>query len=200
MLGAVHLHAHLHHAPRSGKRLPHAPGVSGIEGHGLLLIHVFARLDRGHEVQGVLVLRGGDENRIDRLVVQQSPVIVVGLDGRGHRPGFVQAPRINIGHGNRLGVRAANGDLEDLLAAAARANQAEADSVIGAQHRPGRNDSGGGHTGGAASQLTQECSAMGHDVLRRQELCAGILPTRGLEPIVTRGWSLEQTFTARGPS
>ncbi len=107
--------------------------MAGVEGHGFLLIHVLARLDRGHEAQGVLVLRGGDEDRIDRFVVQEAAVIVVGLDGRGNRPGLVQAPRVNIGHGNRLSVRAMKGDLEDFLSTAAGANQAKADSVIGAR-------------------------------------------------------------------
>ena len=85
---------------------------------------------------------------------------------RGKRSGFVQASRVNIGYGNRLDVRASKGDPEDLFAAVTRTNQAETDSVIGAQRRPGRNDSGRRYTGGAASQLTQECSAIGHDVLR----------------------------------
>ena len=150
MLGAVHLHAHLHHASRAGDGLAHPPGVVGVEGHGLLLIDVLAGLDGGHKAEGVLVLGGGDEDRIDRLVVQEAAVIVVGLDRRGHGLGLVQAPRVNIGHGNRLGAGAAQRDLEDRLAAAAGADQAEAEPVIGPQHGAGGSDSGRGHAGGAA--------------------------------------------------
>ena len=61
--------------PEPTKRLAHAPGMVGIERHGLLLIHVFARLDRRHEVQRVLVLRRGDQDRIERLLLQQPPEI-----------------------------------------------------------------------------------------------------------------------------
>ena len=72
---AVHLHADLDHASRPLKCLAHAPGVAGIEGHGLFLVDVFAGLDRGDEVQGVLVLGRGDQDRVDVFVIQELAVV-----------------------------------------------------------------------------------------------------------------------------
>ena len=53
-------------------------GMVGTERHRLFLIDVLARLDRGHEVEGVLMLRRGDEHGVDRLVVEQLPEVLVG--------------------------------------------------------------------------------------------------------------------------
>ena len=46
---ALHLHADLHHAPGAFIGPAHAPGVLGIERHGLFLVNIFARLDGGNE-------------------------------------------------------------------------------------------------------------------------------------------------------
>ena len=72
---AVHLHADLDDASRRRRGPPHAPGVAGVEGHGLFLVHVLARPDRGDEVDRVQVLGRRDQDRVDRLVVEQRPVV-----------------------------------------------------------------------------------------------------------------------------
>ena len=78
----------LHHATGASKRLGHAFGVTGSERHGLLLLHIFTELDRGREVQCVLVLRRGDQDRINRVVFQKPPAIAESPDVRGEQSGL----------------------------------------------------------------------------------------------------------------
>ena len=63
--------------PGALERPPHAPRMVGIEGHGLFLINVLARLDGGNEIQRVLVLRRDDHHRVNGLVIQQRAEIAV---------------------------------------------------------------------------------------------------------------------------
>ena len=111
-----------------------------VERHGLLLIHIFARLNGRHEVKRVLVLRRGDENRVNRLVIEQPPKITVSLEPRGESLRLVQPAGIDIRDCHGLYVRTAQGGPKDLLSPAARANQADADALIGAEDAPRRDD------------------------------------------------------------
>ena len=54
-LPAYRLDTHLNHATRSFQRTD-ATGMVGIEGHGFFLVDVFACLNGGNEVEGMLVL------------------------------------------------------------------------------------------------------------------------------------------------
>ena len=152
----------------------------GIERHGFLLINVFARLDRGHEVERMLVLRSRDEDGIDGLVVEQASEIAVGLDFRRDGLRFVQAPSIDISHRHGLDIRAAPRRSENLFAAAAGSDQADADAIIGAPNAPGYSYSGDGYPGGSASQLLQECAAIRHKSPHDIRSCAPEYSRQGL--------------------
>ena len=65
-------------------RRAHALGVVDGERHGLFLIHVLAGVERGDEVLAVQVLRSGDQDGVDDLVVEQMAVIEIGLGVRAH--------------------------------------------------------------------------------------------------------------------
>ncbi len=99
-LSAVHLHADLNHSSRSRQHFPHAAGVAGIERHGLFLVHVLARLDRGDEVDRVQVLRRRDQDRVDRLVVEERPVVLERRDAGDDRPHFLEPAGVDVRHSN----------------------------------------------------------------------------------------------------
>src|ERR1700730_1219696 len=82
---------------------------------------------------GVQMLRGGDENRVDRFVLQEVAMVEERL-GRGHDLlGLFQAAGENIGKRDQLGIRAANGLANELHAAITGADQAQAQTAIGSQ-------------------------------------------------------------------
>ena len=85
------LDPHLNHTIRSFHGAAHTARMVGIEGHGLFLIDVFACLNGGNEVEGMLVLGGRDEHGIDGLVVEQTAKVGVGLNARSDALHFVQA-------------------------------------------------------------------------------------------------------------
>jgi hypothetical protein len=64
------LNSNLHHPARAFECFAHAPGVGGVEGHRLFLVHVLAGLESGNETEHVLVLGRRDEDGVDRLVVE----------------------------------------------------------------------------------------------------------------------------------
>jgi hypothetical protein len=84
----------------------HALGVVHAERHGLFLVDVLARVERRYEMLAMQMLRRGDEDRVDALVVQKVAVVEIGL-GRGRRleRGF-ETLCVDIGEGNELGVGA----------------------------------------------------------------------------------------------
>ena len=127
---AIHLHADLDHASRAAEGVSHAPGVARVEGHRLFLVHVLARLDGGDEVNRVQVLRRRDQDRVDRLVVEQRPVVLERRDAGNDRLDFIEAAGVDVGDRGRLDVRALDRGLQDLLAARTAADQAEPDSLV----------------------------------------------------------------------
>jgi hypothetical protein len=144
-LSAVHLHADLNHASRTRQRVPHTAGVGGIERHGLLLIHVLARLDRGDEVERVQVLRRRDQDRVDRLVVQERPVVLERRDAGDDCPGFLEPAGVDVRHRNGFDIGAPQGGPEDLLAARAATDQADPDSFVRPQDATRRGSPGCRH-------------------------------------------------------
>jgi hypothetical protein len=135
--------------------------VIGAERHGLFLIDVLARLNRRHEVQRVLMLRRGDQDRVDVLIVEQLPKVLVGLDRRNERLHLIQPAGVNVRGGDSLGIGASHGGLEDLLPAAAVSDDAEPHPIVGAQHATGR-EAGHGDSHCAAGALLDEGAAVRH--------------------------------------
>ena len=60
----------------------HALGVVHRERHRLFLVDVLAGAERGDEMLAVQMLRRGDQDRVDVLVVEQVAVIEIGLGVR----------------------------------------------------------------------------------------------------------------------
>src|ERR1039458_3120770 len=124
----------------------HAFGVVDGERHGLFLIDMLATRDGGDEVLGVEVLRGGDEHGVDVAVVQQAAVVEVGLGEGRDLPDIFQAAGIDVGGADAFHVLAGEGLLKDLGAAGTGADDAEADTLAGAEGVAGRQRAG--QTGG----------------------------------------------------
>jgi len=64
---------------RSLECLAHPLGVVHVKCHCLFLEDVLACLNRGDEVEDVLMLRRRDQHGVDALVVQQLAEVLVGL-------------------------------------------------------------------------------------------------------------------------
>ncbi len=103
------------------------------ERHGLFLVDVLAGVERGGEVLAVQVLRGGDEDGVDVLVVEQVAVVEVGLGVGRDRLDVFEAPGVDVGGADAFHVVAGERLLQDLGAAGAGADDAEADALVGAQ-------------------------------------------------------------------
>ena len=69
-------------------------GVVHGERHGLFLVDMLAGVERRGEVLAVQVLRGGDQDGVDALVVEQVAVIEVGLGVR--RDGSLTSSRRRV--------------------------------------------------------------------------------------------------------
>jgi hypothetical protein len=111
--------------------------VVGSKGHSLFLVDVFAGLNGGHEIQGVLVLRSCDEHRINRMVVKQVPKITIGPDIGDKLFHFIQAARVDIRHRDPFDIWALQGRLKDLLAAVPTANQADPNAIVCSRYTAG---------------------------------------------------------------
>jgi hypothetical protein len=109
-------------------------GVIHRERHGLFLIDVLPGLDGVDEMLAVQVLRRGDDNGVDRLVVQQTAVIQICGRGRHQPLGVVEPLGVNIGESNEVDVRAVQRPVNQLSAAVAHTDDAHADTVVGPQH------------------------------------------------------------------
>ncbi len=114
---------------------------------------MFARVERGDEVLRVQVLWRGDEHRIHVLVFQQSPVVGVGLDAGSDLLDLLQAARVDVGGADAFDVFERQRLAQNLLAAVARADDADAETLVGA-HRIGRRQSAGQAGGYFADKQT----------------------------------------------
>ena len=95
----------------------------------------------------------GDADHVDVLVGQQGLVLHVHLRSAGRVAGGFQAGPIDIAHGHRLGDAFLFEVIDDAqvgLGAAARADEADADAVVGPFHAVVGNDQGGGQDRGGA--------------------------------------------------
>ncbi len=82
----------------------------------------------------VQVLRGGDQDRVDVLILEQAAIVEVGLGVGGDLLDVFQAARIDIGGGDAFHVFAGERGLQDFGAAGARPDDADADTLVRAQH------------------------------------------------------------------
>ena len=121
------------------------------EGHGLFLIDMLAGFERRHEMLAMQMLRGGDQYRVDALIVQQVPVIQVRLRRRRNGPCVFQALGVDVRNTHEFGVGAGYRLAHDLRAAIAGADDAETNAVARRQHR-GRGDGAGQTTGNFADK------------------------------------------------
>ena len=159
------LNADLDHPARALECLAHPLGVVRVEGHRLFLVHVLARLKGRDEVQDVLVLGRRDQYGVDALVVQELAEVLVGLDLRCEFLHFVQAARVDIRHGGRLRIGTLQGRLEDLLAPAACADQAEANAIVGPQDTAGGKNLRHGQRRSAGQHIADKLTTGRHKVL-----------------------------------
>src|ERR1017187_4515444 len=131
----------------------HAFGVVDGERHGLFLIDMLAASDGAGEVLRVEVLRGGDEDGVDVAVVQQAAVVEVGLGVGRYLADILQAAGIDVGGADAFHVLAVERLLEDFGTAGAGADDAEADTLVGAEGLAGSQRAG--QTGGdIADEIT----------------------------------------------
>ena len=113
---------------------PHFLGVLHREGHGLFLVDVLPCLERRYETFLMQMLRGGDQHRIDVLVLQHAVVIKISL-GIGS-DGFhgVQTLGVDVGRANQFGIPTPQGLAQDFGPPVAGSDNAKADTVIRAQN------------------------------------------------------------------
>ena len=111
----------------------HALGMIHRERHGLFLIDVLAGGEGVGEVLAVQVLRGGDEDGVQVLVVEQAMVVQVGPGAGRDRLHGLERLGVHVGGAHTFHVGQGDSLLEDLAAAIANADDADADALVGAQ-------------------------------------------------------------------
>ncbi len=129
-LPAIHLHPDLNHASRATECVSHAPGVAGVERHRFFLVYVLAGLDRRDEVKRVQVLQRRDQDRVDRLVVEERSVVFESCDTRNDRFNFIETASVYVGNGDGFDIRALDSGPQDLLPARSAADQTESDALV----------------------------------------------------------------------
>jgi hypothetical protein len=86
----MNLGAHLGHQFVLGREFTDAPALGDGARERLLAIEMPAGFQRGNGGDGVSVIRDGDDDGVDVLLIDQAPEIVVGLCGRELRGGGSQ--------------------------------------------------------------------------------------------------------------
>lgn len=141
----------------------HALAAGDIGAGGFFAVDVFAGGDGGFEVFGVEEDGGGDEDGIDVGVGEELLVVAVGAGlGGGGDFGFggVDAVGEFIAEGGEAALGALGHESADVLAAAARADDAEVDGGIGlVAEGGGRGDDKGGSAEEGATVHGLDCSA-----------------------------------------
>lgn len=116
------------------KRGTHLFGVVHRERHRFLLINVLAGLDGVSEVFAMQVLRSGDQNSVDILVVEKAAMIEICFGSRdGLLSGF-EAARVNVRKSDHFNTWDAHRLAVDFGAAVSGANQSHADAIVRAQY------------------------------------------------------------------
>src|SRR5262249_49714075 len=128
--------AGLHHPLELRRRLAHRPALADGVGQRLLAIDVQPRLAGGDGGQGVPVVRGGDDDRVEPLVADQVTEVLVGgallaAALLGELLGGAQVPLVHVADGDDLDVLLAGEAAEQAAALAAGADDADGDAVAG---------------------------------------------------------------------
>ena len=128
------------------------------EGHGFLDVDVLAGVERGDEMFGVEMLRGGDEDGIHRGIFEEAAIVDM-LAGSGRDgAGFFEAAGVDVSHAGAFGVGAGEGVAQEFGATGAGADNAEAYAIVGPED-VGRGE-GAGESGG---HIADEVTARLHD-------------------------------------
>ncbi len=104
------------------------------------------------EVLAVQVLRGGDEDGVDFLVLEHAAVIEVRFGSGGDGFDSLQGLGVDVGGGHAVDVGERDGLLEDLPSAVAGSDDGEADPFVRA-HDVGRSQRAGETRGYVADEI-----------------------------------------------
>ena len=92
----------------------HALGVIHREGHRLFLVDVLAGGERGDEVLAMQVLRRGDQDGVDGLVVEQVAVVEIRLGVGRDLLHIFQPAGVDVGGADAFHIRAGQRLAQDL--------------------------------------------------------------------------------------
>jgi hypothetical protein len=129
--------AHLHHPLRFVCHPDHPAAFLQRVGEGLLDVDVLARPARVDGLEGVPVVRRGDEDRVDVLVVEKLAVVARG-DGlaRQFRGPLRPMRLVDVADRHNIDVRVRQRGLDQLPAAVAHADETDPDAFVGAVRAP----------------------------------------------------------------
>ena len=100
------------------------------------------------------MIGGGDDHGVDIGAVEQGAIVFVTLHGRSDSLfGFVHAPIPGVGNRHELGAARELGHVDEMLAAAAAADQTEAHAVAGGGHSKRAGSGGGSGEKGPARKI-----------------------------------------------
>jgi hypothetical protein len=105
------------------------------------------------------VLGRGNQDGIDRGVVEHLPVVHEGFNGGNFRFGALKLLGIDVGYANELGIRTGRRLARNGAAAVAVADDAEANAVIRAKYVAGD----GGQAAQTSSYLAKKCTPGIHE-------------------------------------
>ena len=114
---------------------------------------MLAGVERGDEVLGVEMLRGGDEDGVDGRIFEQVAIVEMLAGGGCDGTRLFQAAGIDVGHAGAFGVGTGERFAQELGAAGARADDAEAYAVVGSEY-VGRGEGAGESGGHVADKIT----------------------------------------------
>ena len=95
---------------------------------------MLACVQRGGEMLAMQMLRRGDQDGVDALVVEQIAVVEVSLGVRRDLLGVFEALGIDVGEGHEIGVGAGHRLPHDLHAAVARTDNSQPEPFVGSQN------------------------------------------------------------------
>ena len=166
MRGAAALGADLHDAVVPPGRIDHAPALEQVVRDRFLDVDVLARLAGPDRGQGVPVVRGGDGDGGDVLVLQHladvlddARRLLLALVDRFQRVGHVGV--VDLADGDDVHVVEDGEAADEVTAAAADAHDGEVDAFVGllggARGGGGGEGDGGGRGGGFQELAAVEC-------------------------------------------
>ena len=103
---------------------------------------MFAGVHGRDEAFGVQMLRGGDEDGVERRIVEQSAGNRRTSSRRARASGVVEAAGVDIGERREFDVGTGDGFARELRAAVANADDADAEAVVRAENAAGRETAG----------------------------------------------------------